>query len=364
MTFRAQHSGGAISSLEQLPVGLRLANALVSYLRYTEKAVWPDGLAAFYPYRAWSPGTVIVAGVILAAVSGLVIRRVRSQPHLAVGWFWFLGTLVPAIGLVQVGNQSMADRYTYLPLIGLAIMLCWSVPPCVLAQRNRKAITGVAAAAALAVCAALSRAQVAYWKDSETLFRHALDVTRGNWVAHNNLGMALGQVGRMPEAIAHFDQALRLEPDYAEAHYNLGVALAQTGRIPEAIGHYEQALRIWPDYAEAHYNLGIALGQTGRIPEAIGHYEQALRIKPDFAKAHNNLGNALMRSGRTPKAIGHLEEALRLVPDFPEAHYNLGVALGQTGRIPEAIGQLQQALQLRPDYPQAQTALAQLQARQ
>ena len=349
VTIWAQHSGGAISSLERLPLGLRLANAAVSYVRYIEKAVWPSGLAAFYPYPVWPPGLVIVAGAILAAVSVVVIRGVRRQPHLAVGWFWFLGTLVPAIGLVQVGGQSMADRYTYLPLTGLFIMLCWSVPARAMARWKLKVITGAAAVAVLAVYAALSRVQVGYWKDSETLFRHALAVTRDNWVAHDNLGTALQHAGKIEEAIAQYEQALRIKPHFAEAHYNLGSALGQTGRIPEAIEHLEQALRIRPDYAEAHCNLGLALAQAGRMPEAIGHFEQALRINPDYADAHNNLGLAMMRLGRMPEAIEHLQQALRIKPDFAEAHYNLGLALEKAGRVPEAIQHYEQALRINPD---------------
>ncbi len=199
VTIWAQHRGGAISSLERLPVGLRIANAAVSYVRYMEKAVWPSGLAVFYPHRAWPTGAVIAAGAILVAVSGVVIRKALRKPHLVVGWFWFIGVSVPVIGLVQVGSQSMADRFTYLPLIGLFIMLCWSVPSRVMERWDLKAIARVAAAAVVAVCAALSRVQVGYWRDSETLFRHALDVTRGNWVAHNNLGNALAQSGRVAE---------------------------------------------------------------------------------------------------------------------------------------------------------------------
>ncbi len=329
VTIRAQGSGGAISSLDWLPLGPRMANVVVSYARYIEKAVWPSGLAAFYPYRAWSPGAVIIAGAILVAVSGLVIRGARRQPHLVVGWFWFLGTLVPAIGLVQVGSQSMADRYTYLPLIGLLIMLCWSVPSRAMGERNLKVITCVGAAAVVVVCAALCRVQVGYWKDSETLFRRALDVTRDNWLAHNNLGLAL----------------------------------AKRGKVEEAKEHYEQALQIKPDYAVAQNNLGLALVTLGRRQEAMGHWEQALRTKTDFAEPHNNLGNALLQDGRIDDAIWHYEQALRVNPDLAEAHCNLGVALEQAGRLQDAIGHYQQALRIKPDYADARNALARLQAR-
>ena len=329
VTIWAQHSGGAISSLERLPLGARMANAVVSYARYMEKAAWPSGLAIFYPYQAWPPRVVIVAGAILVAVSGTVIWRARCQPHLAVGWFWFLGVLAPAIGLVQVGGQSMADRYTYLPLIGLFIMLCWSVPSRAMERWDLKVITCDAAAVVLAVCAVLSRGQVEYWKDSETLFRHALDVTRDNWLAH----------------------------------YNLGIALEQTGKTEEAIAHYEQALRIKPNYAEAHNNLGVMFEHQDKLPEAIAHYEQALRIKPDSGGAHNNLGVALVRLGRMQEAMEHFEQALRINPDDAKAYYNLGVVLAQAGRISEAIAHYDQALRLKPDFAEARNALARLQAR-
>jgi protein O-mannosyl-transferase len=345
-------------------LGPRLANAVVSYVRYIEKAVWPSGLAVFYPFRMWPPLTVIVAGAILVVVSGLVIRRARRDPHLVVGWFWFLGTLVPAIGLVQVGGQSMADRYTYLPSIGLFIMLCWSVPSRAMQRRNLKVITGVTAVVGLATCAVLSRVQVGYWKDSETLFRHALDVTQDNWLAHDNLGIALVQFGRIPAGIAQYEQSLRIRPGFADAHNNLGNALTLAGMIPAAIAQYEQAVQIKPGLAEAQNNLGNALARSGRIPEAIEHLEQALRIDPDLAEAHCNLGIALARTGRMPEARQHFAQALLINPDFVEAHYNLGYALEQEGKMDEAIAQYAQALRLKPDFAQAQTALARLQARQ
>ena len=347
----------AINSLERLPLGARMANAVVSYVWYMEKAVWPSGLAVFYPYRVWPPGAVIMAGAILVAVSGVVIRRVRREPHLAVGWFWFLGALAPAIGLVQVGSQSMADRYTYLPLIGLFIMLCWSVPSRAMERRSLKVITGVAAAAVLAACAALSRVQVKYWKDSETLFRHALDVTRDNWLAHDGLGVAFEQAGRIPEAIAQYEQALRIKPDFVEAHNNLGYALVKSGRMPEAIRVFENALRIEPDYAEAHRNLGNIFLKEGKLSDAIGHYEQAVRIKPDFAEAHNDLGVALARAGRMPEAIGHYEQAVRSKFDYAEAHCNLGTVFLREGKISDAEGEFEQAVRIKPDFYEAHSNL-------
>jgi len=387
----------AMGLLARIPLGMRIGNALLSYVGYIGKMLWPTRLAVFYPlYPRLSAAAVVVAGIGLVAVTAAVIGGARRRPWLVTGWFWYLGMLVPVIGVFQGSGEAMADRFTYLPSIGLLIMLCWSVPRRAMERRNLKVITWVVAVAVLAVCAALSRVQVQYWKDSEILFRHALDVTRDNWLAQNNLGVTLEgtgraqeaighyeqalrirpgsaeahynlgkdlkRLGRIPEAIAHYEQALRIKPDYAEAHNNLGNALKQLGKIPEAIAHYEQALRIRPDFAEAHCNLGVALAQAGRVEEAIACYEQALQIKPDFAEVHNNLGNALERTGRLQDAIGHYEQALRLKPDYAEAHYNLGLALARLGRLQDAIGHYEQALLLKPDYAEARAALTQLQA--
>jgi len=355
MTVRAQ----PIQSLKNLPLGIRMGNALLSYVRYIGKAFWPTRLAAFYPLdEKLSTIAVVGAGVGLVGGTIAVILRARREPWLATGWFWYVGTLVPVIGLVQVGGQSMADRYTYFPFVGLFVMLCWSVPGAVMKTPNWSAITCVAGLAALAICAVLSRAQVEYWKDSETLFRHALSVTRDNWLAHGNLGVVLEEAGREPEAIAQYEQALQIQPGYPQAQYNLGNALSKMGRLGEAMEHWNQAVRLNPDFAEARYNLGVALMGLGRVSEAVGQLEQVLRDKPDSAEAHNSLGAALMRLGQVPEAIGQYEQALRIQPDSAEAHNNLGIALFQVGRQREAIGQYEQALRIKPGYLEAHFNLA------
>ena len=399
VTLWWQTKPDGIGLLAKIPLGMRIANALLSYGSYIGKTVWPTGLAAFYPLPPrLSAAAVMGAGLGLIAVTAAVIWRARRKPWLVTGWFWYLGMLVPVIGLLQGAGESMADRFTYLPSIGLTMMLCWSVPARAMERWNLKVITWIATVAVLAVSAALSRVQIEYWRNPETLFRRALDVTRDNWLAHCNLGLVLWHVGKTQEAMEHFKQALRIKPDYAEAHNALGFALEQTGRIPEALGHYEQALRLQPDFANAHYNFGIALAQVGRLQEAITqydqalqiepdyaeahnnlgfalaqagktqeameHFKQALRIKPDYAEAHYNLGIALVRLGRLPEAMGHWEQALRVQPNFAEAHYNLGVALEQTGKLKEAIGHYEQALQIKPDFTEARNALARLQPRQ
>ncbi len=338
----------------RLSLGMRIANALVSYVRYMHKALWPTGLAVFYPLRAVLPATMVLgAGAVLIGITLAVIWGARRAPWFATGWFWYLGMLVPAIGLVQVGAQAMADRYTYLPLIGLFVMLCWSVPRHVFERRASKIAVCVAAGLVLTICAVLSRIQIGYWKDSETLFRHAVDEIQNNWLAHYGLGRAAQTAGRLREAIGYYEEAIRDEPDYAEAHNNLGVVLSQTGRIQEAIGHYEHALQVKPDYVEAHNNLGAALADMGRFQEATGHYEQALRLKPDSIQAHLNFGNLLLDVGRLNEAIQQFERALEIQPDCAEADDGLGSALAQQGRMSEAIEHWERALRSRPNYAEA-----------
>ena len=357
VTFLGQPVGGGMN-LAGVPLGIRTANALLSYAAYIGKMFWPTGLAVWYPlHPGLSAAAVTAAAIGLVGVTTAVIRGARRRPWLVTGWLWYLGMLVPVIGVFQGSGEAMADRFMYLPSIGLTMMLCWSVPSRAMERRIVKVITCVAAGAVLAVCAALSRVQIEYWKDSETLFRHALDVTRDNWHAHDNLALALKKAGRMQEAVDHYEDALRIRPDEPGAHNGLGNALLQVGKNQEAIGHYEQALRLRPDYAEAHGNLGLALMQAGRIPEAIEHLERAVRLKPNVAEAHYNLGLALRLAGKIREANGHFEQAVQLKPEYAEAHNSLGLALMQAGRIPEAIEHLQQAVRLKPGFVEGQCNL-------
>jgi protein O-mannosyl-transferase len=354
ITFYAQKKGGAVTSLEMYPFKVRIANALVSYVTYIGKMIYPSKLAVLYPHPGMLPWWEIAgACFLLVSISLLAIRVVKQSPYFAVGWLWYLGTLVPVIGLVQVGSQSMADRYTYVPLIGLFIIVACGVPELVKQWRYRKIGLTTLATVFLTILMAMTWKQVGYWENGITLFEHALKVTSNNHVAHNNLGLALDKQGHTAEAIEHYLQALRIKPDLEEAHNNLGLALDKQGHTAEAIEHYLQALRIKPDYAKAHNNLGLALDKQGHTAEAIEHYSQALRIKPDFAEAHYNLGLALDKQGHTAEAIEHYLQALRIKPDFAEAHYNLGLALKDEGRTDEAIDHYLQALRIKPDYAEA-----------
>jgi tetratricopeptide (TPR) repeat protein len=364
VTFIVQRRGGAVMGLDAIPLNLRAANALVSYVAYIGKMLWPARLAVFYPYvRSLPEWWVALACLGLVAVSVAVLWMGPRHPYLPVGWFWYLGTLVPVIGLVQVGSQPIADRYTYVPLIGLFIIVAWGVPDLLIRWPLGRLALPAAASLVISACAITAWAQLQTWDSSTALWAHALEVTTGNNLAYNNLGNALAKQGKFNDAIAQYSEALRIKPDYAFAHNNLGRVLANQGRVNEAIEHYSEALRIEPDYADAHNNLGIVLAGQGKLDEAIAQYSMAFRTKPDFADAHNNLGIALAKVGRADAAILEFLEAVRIKPDYPEAHNNLGVVLASRGRVNEAISQYSEALRIKPDYREARRSLEELTSR-
>ena len=286
------------------PTKSHIANALVSYITYIGKMLWPLDLAIPYPYPevlpVWQVGG---AGLLLLCISFLVFWRRRHYPYLLVGWLWYLVTLVPVIGLVKVGPHAMADRYTYVPLIGLFIIIAWGVPDILARWRYRRIVLAISTGIVLAAFMICTWLQVCYWTDSITLFRHTVNVTANNYVGHNNLGKGLARQGNFKEAISHFSEAVRIKPDCAEAYYNLENALARQGSLKEAIGHFSEAVRIEPDYAEAYYNLGVVLARQGKLKEAISHFSEALRIKPDYTKARYNLERALQQMGKSAGAF-------------------------------------------------------------
>jgi tetratricopeptide (TPR) repeat protein len=354
VTYMVQRHSGAVGALAALPVGLRAANALVSCLTYILKMFWPSGLAVYYPYPAgippWQAGLAIAA---LGAVSIVALRLRRRAPYLATGWLWYLVTLAPVIGIIQVGGQARADRYTYVPTIGLTIALVWGGAD--LLRRWPRAQIVLAAAAVLA-CVPVTWAQVAYWRNSETLFRRALAETSGNDVAEHNLGNYLMDIpGRAPEAITHLQASLRIQPESAKAHTDLANALARMpGQLPEALAEYRQALRLAPDSPISHTSLGNTLATMGRLPEAVAEYQTALRLAPDSAIPHNDLGNTFVKMSRVPEAVAEYETALRLDPNSAETHNNLGMVLANLpGRLPEALAQFEAVLRLRPESAEA-----------
>jgi hypothetical protein len=306
MTFLAQQSSGAAKSMGQYPLTDRIANAVVSYASYMGKMIWPQNLAVFYPHPGNSLPVWQITGaaLLLISVSFVVMRSARQYPYFLVGWLWYLGTLVPVIGLVQSGDQGMADRFTYVPLIGLFIMITWGASELLKTWRHRGMILAVTASTLLLTFAICSALQVRYWKNDTTLFTHALEVTENNFLAQNNLGAAMAREGRLDEAIVHFGEALRISPNYVRAHYNLGLALAKKGRLDEAIVHYSEALRLEPDYPDALNGLGVALARQGRIEEAIVYFAAALKINPDYAPARSNLDLALQKMAKKTETAG------------------------------------------------------------
>jgi Tfp pilus assembly protein PilF len=309
--------GDNIASLESLSIPVRIANALNSYAVYVGQFFWPAGLAIFYP-RSESPPAWQVAGacLVLAACSVAAVVLWRKQSAVLVGWLWYLGMLVPVIGIVPIGAHARADRYTYLPDIGLSIALVWgagyAMDRLLRARAPARRLSGAAGALAVVVLMACAWQQTRHWRNSETLWTHTLSCTSRNLLAHKNFGAFLEARGRTDEAIAQYRQALEIKRDDALANYNLGNALAAKGQIDAAIEHYRKALEMKPDYAEAHHNLGFELAGRGQVDEAIARYEKALQIKPDFLEAHYNLGLALADRGQRDEALGHYRKALDL----------------------------------------------------
>jgi tetratricopeptide (TPR) repeat protein len=350
---------GAVIPTESVPIKLRIANALVSYLGYIGKMIWPQNLAVFYPYPEMVPAWQCVGcGLLLASLSVVTIWTLRDMPYFGVGWLWFLGTLVPVTGLVQAGLwPAMADRWAYVPLIGVFIIIAWGVPQFVAKWRFGKIGIGIGAGVLLSTLMGITWAQMGYWANSITLFERALAVTSGNYVAHYNLGVSLFSQSKIDEATDHFREALRINPSFFDARTNLSVALVNQGRIAEAVQHLNEALQINPRSQTAHNNLGVALAQEGRIDDALQHFDEALQINPDFDDAHNNLGVVLASQEKFDEAIEHYSKALRINPRFARVHNNLGSALIRKGQWDEAIVHFREALRLRPGYASAKSNL-------
>ena len=349
----------AIQSFEQISLPLRVGNALISYVAYLGQMFWPAGLAVLYPFAAGSVGVsgVVLSLVLLAGIStGAFVLR-RQWPYFLTGWLWYLIMLVPVIGIVQVGVQARADRYTYLPQIGLYLLLTWAAADLCAGWRHRRVVLGGGATIILVALIFCARGQTSYWRNSESLWTHTLACTSDNAMAQNLLGNALIKKGSADEAASHCQMALQIKPDYVDAHINLGDALLQKGKVDEAIVHFQKALQIKPGYVEVHNNLGSALLQKGNVDEAISQYQKALQIRPGYAEACNNLGVILLQKGKVDEAISHCQKALQINPDYADAHINLGNALLQKGSVDEAITHYQRALQIQPDSASANNNL-------
>lgn len=357
ITFHAQLKGGAVAKFIGVPLGFRLINALVTYVNYLFKMIWPHNLSVIYPL----PNSLTIlqgvgAGLFLAVISAMFLRMARRHPPLIVGWLWYIGTLVPVIGLVQVGNQSMADRYTYIPLIGLFIIAAWGIPAIAPEKRHRNAALAITASFVLIASSMLTWIQLTYWENSITLFRHAVHAVDDNYVAHNLLGNTLAKQGMFYEAISNFSEVLHRYPDNEEALTGMGIALANQENLEGSVGYFRRALNIKPDSAENHSNLGFSLTQLGKDQEGIHHLLEALRLEPGSpknAEIHFHTGTSFAALGEIDQSIDHFVRAIRKKPDFVEAHYNLGVALAKQGKWDQAIASFSMALQLKPDLPEA-----------
>jgi len=349
----------ALQPFENISLALRFGNASISYVAYLGQMFWPTGLAVLYPF----PGTgvavsaVVLSVVLLGGITGGGIFLRRRWPCFLIGWLWYLIMLVPVIGIVQVGAQARADRYTYLPQIGLYLLLTWAAAELSTGWRHRRLMLGGLSAAILAALMFCARSQSAYWRNSESLWTRALVCTTDNCVGHYNYGITVLKLGQVDEAITNFQQAIRIKPNYWEAHNNLGSALLQKGRVDEAIDQYQVALQINPDCEEACYSLGNALLQKGRVDEAVVQYEKALQINPDDADTCYGLGNALLQKGQVDEAIAQYQKSLQINPAAADSSYNLGNALLQKGRVDEAIAQYEKTLEIKPDYVEAHSNL-------
>jgi protein O-mannosyl-transferase len=362
-TYIAQARAGAVAPWDELPLTDRLANAVLSYFEYIAQMFWPTRLSVFYPIGPITWWRVCVAALALAAITLLAIRWARPRPWFTVGWFWYLLTLLPMSGLIQVGAAAHADRYTYLPSVGLAIIVAWACAEIIERYPRSKPFAAGMAAASCAVCAALTFSQTQYWENSMALFRHAIGSTLGNWVAYNNLGAALRGQGETDEAIASFRQALAFRPGFPDALVNLCEAFNAKGELDNGARYCREALAIDPVSAEAQGDLGSALGGMGRTAEAEPHFREALRLRPDDPKAYNNLGIALATQGQLDEAIDDFRAAVRLDSAYANAEFNLGAALANSGRPQEAITHLSTALRLQPNDARARQSLESVAAR-
>ncbi len=362
VTFIVQRHSGAISSWAGLPAGARLGNALVSYVCYQAKIFWPVGLSPFYPHPGYWPfWKAAGAAMLLAAITVWVIWRGRCQPYLAVGWFWFVGVLAPTIGLVQAGMQSMADRFSYVPSVGVFVMVVWGVSEW---PGARAWVLGMAGSLAAGICLALTIHQVKYWRTSETLFLHAIQVNKNNYLAYNNLGYDFSKRGEMEKAVAAYRHSLDINANYDVARYNLGFALSIMGRYQEATNEYIRALKTNPNMAEAHNGLGIALGRLGLADASLREFQMASLENPNDAGFRDNYGVALAMKGRLDDAVEQFRRAVALAPSGFEAHSHLGNTLAVQGDLSDAINEYEFCLAMNASDSQVRNNLADALAQQ
>ena len=349
IAYAVQQSTGAMELGKSYPLGFRISNAVVSYIAYIGKIIYPSRLAVLYPYPQdglplWQP---IVSFLMLVVISAGVIYAGRR--YLATGWFWYIGTLVPVIGLVQIGNQAMADRYTYLPSIGIFIMVAWGIAELSAKWRHRGIVLGICAGVVLTALSICTLLQTRYWQNDLALYERAISVTENNYIMHSNYGTSLSEERRDNEALKHLRIALQINPSYYYAHYGIGTVFLKQGKFAEAIECFNKALRFKPGYHRACFDMGMAFSKQGKYEDAINCFNKALKTKPDWAEAHYEMGRAFYLQGNRQSALEQCTEALRIKPDYTIARITLAHTLVEMGRIQPAIEHYYTALELEPD---------------
>ncbi|MHC4738665.1 MAG: tetratricopeptide repeat protein [Planctomycetota bacterium] len=360
ITFVVQRRAMEMDTGVDISLITRISNAIVSYLAYILKIFYPTRLAVLYPHLGSSLPLwqIIVSFLILATISAGVIYNARKRRYLLVGWLWYLGTLLPVIGLVQFGVQAMADRYTYLPSIGIFIMIAWGASEILTRWRYQRIGLAITAAIVLTGMLLCTRMQLRHWRNSFTLFEHTLKVTKNNFTMHYNYGYMLSTQGRFADAVMHFDKALQINPQYHDAYNNKGLALLELGEIDKAIECFNEVLKLKPDFHRAHNNLGMAFYRMGKTDLAIEQWLESVRLSPDDDTSHFNLGMEFIKQDKIDKAIEHFNRVVEIRPYWPEAHYKLGIAYYRQGRLDLAAKQCARALSLKPDYTEANISLA------
>jgi tetratricopeptide (TPR) repeat protein len=351
ITFSVQQRGGAVMPLEKMPLDFRIANTFISYMRYIGKTIWPSRLAAFYPpLPANFPKTVETMCLLLfILITAFSIYIGRRKKYAAVGWLWYIGTLVPMIGLVQAGAQAMANRYMYIPMLGLLIIITWTVKDFVANRPRWKIVSAVLAAVVLSSAIILTRMQVRHWQNSMTLFEYTLKVSENNALAENSYGCALLEAGRVDEAVLHLSKAVRISPIFSEARNNLGKVFLKHGKLNEAIACFNELIKRKQDSAEVYYHLAMALSMQKKYDDAIKCLAKVLMLNPEYPGAHRKIGAALLATGKIDEAIPHLNEALQINPDQAEVCANLGTAYTQLSKYRLAIQNWTRAVELEPN---------------
>lgn len=394
ITFLVQRSGGSVSSIDTYSLKVRIGNSIISYIAYIWKMFWPTDLAVLYPHPRYNlPITkVTICAILLLLLTVCFIYFFRRRKYMTVGWLWYLGTLVPVIGMVQVGAQSMADRYTYIPLIGLFIIIAWAANDLLAKKPSLKIHTTIAGCVILLSLMAVASIQVRYWENNSTLFEHTLSVTKNNYIIHNNYANILSEQGNIPKAIEQFEAALKIRPNSAETQNNLGNFKVKIGKLDEAIQHYKLAIELKPNAPVSYYNMGLALAQKGNHDEAITAYQDTVQLDPNYIDAINMLASEMNKKGDTEQAIQYYKKSIKINPEDIIAHgqlglilakegkfdeamqefrfvlkrqpkdaemqYNLGFLLECKGQIADAIRQYQESLKINPDFPKAREQLS------